>query len=789
MDRFIRPAAALLLCIGFLTAGALLYARPAEHQASALFAQTSGSFADPAFQQVWERTDKPVQDGTVTDRSWTWGPTGFFSTQEPYVEAANGQLLVQYFDKSRMEVSDPNGDRSSPWFVTNGLLVTEMMSGKIAKGTNSFTETIPAQVPVAGDTSASVNAPTYASLAKVASLNSNNRAVDRTGQVVDQGLDKDANVISSAKFKEYAGTVVYSVYEPTLGHNIPNVFWTFMNQSGLVYENGQLVTGKIVDWVFAMGYPLTEPYWVSINVGGKDIWVLMQAFQRRILTYNPSNDPSFQVEMGNVGRSYYDWRYNQQGQVIPSATAAVPTTTGTPAPAATVNPVIAVEPETGNINTTLKVSGEGYPPNAAVIIGVNVPGTDSQRGLTTAAADPTGKFIAYISLPDEYAKSADLTIYAAANDGAVVATDVYVIAHQPNISVSPPETTNTGVIEVAGGDFPANSQIALTAKDARSGSVVASSTVIADSAGAFDVTYTLAGRVPVGGQYVIVATGPNNLTAEAQTNLKIVQQPAAVVQPNRGPVGVSVIFSGSKWQPNRLLSITLEGENGQTLLPLPPVVTDGAGNFAAQVLIPADYAGQTQVTLVATDDTSRITIRAPYAIVQAAPTPVPVLPTPTSVPPVVPPTSPAAPSPTTAAVSTATSVATAAATSTQAAPTTLARISVTPNPVAIGQTVTVSGDGFPAGSTVEISIAPGSTATVTPIASVTPPAGKPVASVQTDRAGTFTAQFVLDNTQGNEGTILVIARGINGAVATAPLTITASGGTPGPSPRAASSAP
>jgi len=37
--------------------------------------------------------------------------------------------------------------------------------------------------------------------------------------------------------------------------------------------------------------------------------VLIQAFERRVLTYTPANADPFKVEMGNVGRHYFDWRY------------------------------------------------------------------------------------------------------------------------------------------------------------------------------------------------------------------------------------------------------------------------------------------------------------------------------------------------------------------------------------------------------------------------------------------------------------------------------------------------
>jgi hypothetical protein len=55
--------------------------------------------------------------------------------------------------------------------------------------------------------------------------------------------------------------------------------------------------------------------------------VLFQAFERRILTYTPCNEAAFQVEMGNVGLHYYDWRYGtasaaREAQVLDAVTPA-----------------------------------------------------------------------------------------------------------------------------------------------------------------------------------------------------------------------------------------------------------------------------------------------------------------------------------------------------------------------------------------------------------------------------------------------------------------------------------
>ena len=72
---------------------------------------------------------------------------------EPYEQGKNGQRQVQYFDKARMEINDPGGDRSSRFFVTNGLLVVELISGRVQTGNQQFegVPRSPSDYPLAGD--------------------------------------------------------------------------------------------------------------------------------------------------------------------------------------------------------------------------------------------------------------------------------------------------------------------------------------------------------------------------------------------------------------------------------------------------------------------------------------------------------------------------------------------------------------------------------------------------------------------------------------------------------------
>jgi sugar lactone lactonase YvrE len=109
------------------------------------------------------------------------------------------------------------------------------------------------------------------------------------------------------------------VTAPGLDHQVASPFWTFMNSSGPVYQDGGVTTAALFPNPFyATGLPVTEAYWASVKVAGTYRNVLMQCFERRCLTYTPGNPAGFETEAGNVGQHYHDWRYGSA--VTPPAT-------------------------------------------------------------------------------------------------------------------------------------------------------------------------------------------------------------------------------------------------------------------------------------------------------------------------------------------------------------------------------------------------------------------------------------------------------------------------------------
>lgn len=263
------------------------------------------SFVDPAFQSVWERNDRPVAEQRVA-RSWTWGPHGLMARAEGYAQAPSGVRQVEYFDKGRMEVNNPAGDRLSRWFVTSGLLVVELITGRVQVGDSEFVARSPADIPVAGD-STDQAAPRYSSFGGV----TGQIADDRSGQIPAETLDRSGQVGVYSGPQRPETRLAH--YVPESHHNIPQVFWDYLNARGPIYDGG-LRTGTVLDWVFTMGYPISEPYWAHVMVGGVEREVLVQVFERRVLTYSPDNPAGWRVEQGNVGRHYYAWRY---GEALP----------------------------------------------------------------------------------------------------------------------------------------------------------------------------------------------------------------------------------------------------------------------------------------------------------------------------------------------------------------------------------------------------------------------------------------------------------------------------------------
>ena len=329
--------------------------------------------ATDAFQRTWARTDQPVADGSVL-RTWMWGPaanTG--ALEEPYDEAPGGMRTVQYYDKSRMEDASWTG-ATDPWDVTNGLLVVEMVTGQLQLGNTHFEAHTPATANIAGDPGSQ---PTYAD---IAAFGLREQPATAVGTTLTTWVDGSGILTTAPASPPASVTAAERLTVEGIDHTVASVFWDFMNSSGPVEENGTLINAKLfLNPYYATGYPITEAYWSAVTIGGTPTTVLWQCFERRCLTYNPANEAGWQVEAGNVGQHYYDWRSSlTPSEPTPTSTTGPGEPTSTTAPGQPTNTAVSAT------NTTVPATNTTVPAT-----NTTVPATSTTAPATSTTA-PTG---------------------------------------------------------------------------------------------------------------------------------------------------------------------------------------------------------------------------------------------------------------------------------------------------------------------------------------------------------------------------------------------------------------
>ncbi len=306
------------------------------------------TFAASVFGATWSATDEAVASGAV-GRAWLWGPAPTSpGIAEQYQEAPGGTRLVQYFDKARMELTDPVSGA-----VTTGLLTRELVTGRIQVGDGP--NAIDARphggtLPLAGDVTNT--APTYAQLRD----RIDRPRPDETGQFVADMLELPAGGTGETPLVTRANGMPRATddpnaklahFVPETGQTIPQAFRAFLTAGGPTLVNGALVERTpLYDWRSVAGYPIMPAFWATVRVGGAPTLVMVQLFERRVLTYTPSNPAGFQVEMGNIGQHYFQFRYlGPDATLLPATAPPIPPSSAKPpksttAPRPTVTPVI-----------------------------------------------------------------------------------------------------------------------------------------------------------------------------------------------------------------------------------------------------------------------------------------------------------------------------------------------------------------------------------------------------------------------------------------------------------------
>src|SRR2546423_14878287 len=94
-------------------------------------------------------------------------------------------------------------------------------------------------------------------------------APDRMGQPVTATINHSGTVGNDPGMTSMTGTKI-AYFDSITKHNIPGVFWDFLNSKGPVIVNGQQSIAQLSDpWFYASGRPISEAYWTKATIAGK----------------------------------------------------------------------------------------------------------------------------------------------------------------------------------------------------------------------------------------------------------------------------------------------------------------------------------------------------------------------------------------------------------------------------------------------------------------------------------------------------------------------------------------
>ena len=552
------------------------------------------NFRDPSFGKVWNRVDKPVEERSQLGRGYTWGPVVQGS------EGISGEIYntatrdVQYFDKARMEINS-SANPNDLFYVTTGLLVKELVTGQRQDGDSTFTNLSPSTVQIAGDPNdngANTVAPTYASFRSVVTFSGNeNGKPAALGSAINSQIDVTGNVsqINPPEQRIIKG------YDSNTQHNIADVFVNYGIQNGVIWSGSVFEQGSIFfnNPTYVLGRPVTEPYWIRAVVSGVEKNVLVQLFERRVLTYTPTNAPAFKVEMGNVGQHYYKWRYvTSVIAPLPTVTpvptiVSIPEPTAMPLPGPTLVPVngLLVNPNSGPIGQKFQVSGTGFGANESVSVWET--GPDMQvTNLPGVTSDSNGKFIFTYQ---GHAPSGTYTLTVHGNSSGVEKLGDLVVGDASAVpvpssgflDVNPASGPVGQKFQISGTGFGVGEIITLweTGPDMRVSGLPG---ITSDANGRF--TFTYQGHVPIG-IYTLTAHG-NSSGVEKLCDIAVGTNSATPVpasgflevNPASGRVGQKFQITGTGFGVGEIITLW-ETDPNMGVSGLPAITSDTNGRF------------------------------------------------------------------------------------------------------------------------------------------------------------------------------------------------------------------
>ncbi len=282
------------------------------------------------------------------------------------------------------------------------------------------------------------------------------------------------------------------------------------------------------------------------------------------------------------------------------------TATSTPTAAQTftvTTPAIVVSPSQGPVGATVTVSGTGF--SVSTTVGLLFDGvTVSTCTSGLLGTDVSGDFSCTFSVPD----GTSGTTVTATDIGGQTATGTFTVT-VPTIVVSPSQGPVGATVTVSGTGFSISSTVGLVF-DGITTSSCTSGSLGTDVSGDFSCTFS----VPSGTSGTTVTT--TDVGGATATGTFTVTIPTITVSPSQGPVGATVTVSGTGFSVSSTVGLVFDGITTSSCAS-GSLGTDVSGDFSCTFSVPSGTSG---TTVTATDvggetATATFTITTPSIIV------------------------------------------------------------------------------------------------------------------------------------------------------------------------------
>jgi hypothetical protein len=252
----------------------------------------------------------------------------------------------------------------------------------------------------------------------------------------------------------------------------------------------------------------------------------------------------------------------------------------------TINPKISITPVSGNVGTSVTVSGTGFG-KSEESIQVTYDGASAKTGLS---ADTKGSWSAVFNIPNSTKGGHTIDASGASTNAGDVPDLTFIVSSA--VTVKPASGSVGDAITVAGCGFGGSeSGITITLD----GNIVKSD-IVANSEGCWNSSMTV--PATTAGNHVVDAYGAST-TASEVADTKLVVLSKMTLEPAEGHVGSNIAVNGAGFGADKKLTLKYDSTDLVT-----EFTTDDKGNFQASLVAPKSPGGKHNVTATDAGDAS-----------------------------------------------------------------------------------------------------------------------------------------------------------------------------------------